>query len=201
MKILSIVLLVLAVGMAVALLVLSLWPGLLASLAHAAVLTAVLWFPILDVVLLVILVVAIVTAIRNPRGVAPSLIRLAVAVIVVVAAGLIAFVGIPRRLAFLCWRGSFEQLLVSAEVSGQAQHGVTAMDRRVGIWHVDRCARDPRGGVYVRTGTGPEGLGPDVVSYGFAHRPNGEGTPFGNARHRVSRLVGDWYVFEASDDW
>jgi hypothetical protein len=39
------------------------------------------------------------------------------------------------------------------------------------------------------------------MSYGFAFRPNGRGTPFGNAHYRQCRLFGDWYVFAASNDW
>ena len=40
------------------------------------------------------------------------------------------------------------------------------------------------------------------MSYGFAYRPNRQGSPFGAARYGVWRLSGsDWYWFRASDDW
>jgi hypothetical protein len=75
------------------------------------------------------------------------------------------------------------------------------LGKQVGPYHVDRYGADKRGGVYFRTATGPDGIGPDRMSYGFAFRPNGEGTPFGNAHYRRRHLFGDWYVFAASDDW
>ena len=67
-----------------------------------------------------------------------------------------------------------------------------ALDRRLGIYHVDRLAADPRGGVYFRTHTGADGIGPDTMSYGFAFRPNPVGTPFGRAGYGYSHLFGDW---------
>ena len=44
------------------------------------------------------------------------------------------------------------------------------------------------------------GIGPDRIRYGFAYRPNPEGTPFGRARYGLSNMVGDWYCFSASND-
>jgi len=71
----------------------------------------------------------------------------------------------------------------------------------LGIYHVDEWASDQRGGVYFRTGTGPDGIGPDTMSYGFVYRPNREGSPFGASHYMVRRLGGDWYWFRASNDW
>jgi len=75
------------------------------------------------------------------------------------------------------------------------------LDRWLGIYHVDEWASDQRGGVYFRTGTGPDGIGPDTMSYGFVYRPNREGSPFGASHYMVRRLGGDWYWFRASNDW
>ena len=75
------------------------------------------------------------------------------------------------------------------------------LDRRLGVYRVDQYAADPRGGVYFRTHAGADGLGPDAMSYGFAFRPNREGSPFGNAGYRLFRMTGDWYGFSASNDW
>jgi hypothetical protein len=54
---------------------------------------------------------------------------------------------------------------------------------------------------FFRTHTGPDGLGPDQTSYGFAFRPNDQGTPFGNAHYQHHHLFGGWYAFAASNDW
>jgi hypothetical protein len=107
--------------------------------------------------------------------------------------------GVPRRAAFWWSRPAFEALVANAPVDGYAQFG-GAVAGWVGLYHVDRYAVDRRGGVYFRTHSGPDGIGPDTMSYGFAYRPNAVGSPFGRAGYRVSRLAGDWYVFRASDD-
>jgi hypothetical protein len=75
------------------------------------------------------------------------------------------------------------------------------LERQIGPYWVDRYGTDRRGGVYFRTHTGPDGIGPDQMSYGFAFQPNDQGTPFGNAGYQFRHLFGDWYVFAASDDW
>jgi hypothetical protein len=117
--------------------------------------------------------------------------------VVVLTYGLLKFY-VPRRIAFRAVRGGFEQYVPSAVVSGRRG---APLDRRIGIYHVDQYAADPRGGVYFRTGSAADGLGPDTMSYGFAYRPNGEGTPFGRAAYLVRPLGGEWYWFQASDDF
>jgi hypothetical protein len=74
------------------------------------------------------------------------------------------------------------------------------LGQRLGVYSVDRYAADPRGGIYFRTHAGPDGIGPDTMSYGFAFWPNREGTPFGKAGYGLSHMVGDWYCFSASND-
>lgn len=76
-----------------------------------------------------------------------------------------------------------------------------ALNRRLGAYEVDEYAADPRGGVFFRVHIGFDGISPDRMSYGFAFKPNRQGTPFGAARYRVYRLGGDWYWFHASNDW
>jgi hypothetical protein len=143
-------------------------------------------------------IVAVGNGLPRPLGrAAPLTVRGAsvAPLIVIVTYGLLEF-DVPSRVAFAAARGAFERHLKTAPVS-------EARGERlgwVGIYWVDRYAADPRGGVYFRTGSGPAG-GPDEMSYGFAYRPNGEGTPFGAAEYRVSALVGEWYWFQASDDW
>jgi hypothetical protein len=106
--------------------------------------------------------------------------------------------GIPRRVAFLLSRPAFQRHVATAPAS---EYEGEALGRFVGVYYVDRYAADPRGGVYFRTHAGADGIGPDTMSYGFAYRPNPQGTPFGRAGYNCSRIVGDWYAFSASDDW
>jgi len=105
---------------------------------------------------------------------------------------------IPQRVVFRFYSSDLRGLVDNAPAG---EHRGVELDRQVGPYHVDRYAADKRGGVFFRTATGPDGIGPDQMSYGFAFHPNGQGTPFGNAQYRQRRLFGEWYVFAASDDW
>lgn len=105
---------------------------------------------------------------------------------------------LPQRIAFALWASELEAAAekVAAEQS-PAHHGPI----QAGPFRIDDYVRDERGGVFFRTRTGPDGIGPDTISYGFAFRPNTEGTPFGNAQDKHHHLFGAWYAFAASDDW
>lgn len=72
-------------------------------------------------------------------------------------------------------------------------------NQRIGPYVVDLFCKDERGGVYFRTSATPEG--PDILSHGFAYRPNLNGAPFGKSSYKINRIYGDWYVFSISDDW
>jgi hypothetical protein len=105
---------------------------------------------------------------------------------------------VPQRVAFAFCYSDLRTLVDNApadKLRGEE------LGRQVGLYWVDRYGADTRGGVFFRTATGPDGIGPDEMSYGFAFRPNGLGTPFGNAHYRHRHLFGDWYVFAASDDY
>jgi hypothetical protein len=105
---------------------------------------------------------------------------------------------VPERIAFgLC----YSELQALVDVAPADELRVTELDRQVGPYRVDRYGADRRGGFFFRTHSGPDGISPDRISCGFAFRPNGQGTPFGNARYQLRHLFGDWYVFEVSDDW
>lgn len=110
----------------------------------------------------------------------------------------LVLIGIPRRIAFLFSRSEFQRHIATAPAS---EFEGERLGRYLGVYYVDRYAADPRGGAYFRTHTGADGIGPDTMSYGFAFRPNPEGTPFGKAGYRYSHVVGDWFVFSASDDY
>jgi hypothetical protein len=108
------------------------------------------------------------------------------------------WLNVPQRVVFASCCSELETLAnkVLTERSFE-QHG----DLQAGPYRVDAYAGDERGGVFFRTRAGPDGIGPDTTSYGFAFRPNTEGTPFGNAHYQRRHLFGDWYAFAASDDW
>ena len=105
---------------------------------------------------------------------------------------------VPRRIAFAVSRSDFEQMVPKATLS---EYLGTPLNLRLGVYMVDEYAADPRGGTYFRVYRGGDGIGPDVMSYGFAYKPNQQGTPFGAARYRLFRLGDDWHWFRVSDDW
>lgn len=100
-------------------------------------------------------------------------------------------------ITFPLFQDAFEQLVKTSpakrDFSGFAS-------QKIGPYPVDDYCADDRGGVYFRTNTGRDGLGPDTVSYGFAFRPNLQGTPYGNTSYELTQLFGDWYTFSASND-
>jgi hypothetical protein len=112
---------------------------------------------------------------------------------------ILAVSGLPRRVAFWASLRSFRSARESLQRSG-GTGGRLKLNRKIGAWKVDRYAVDPRGGVFFRTGAGFT-LGPDGMHYGFAYRPNPEGSPFGRAGYRLSRMSADWYSFSVSDDY
>ena len=172
----------------IGLVVMSLWPG------FAGGCWIFLALPLIALLGLAWLLVAMIGYVRHRN--APSLRQLAVAPILVCLTLALLVFYIPRRIAFLAHRGPFEKHVASVRANGYP----TERPGWIGIYRVDMCVTDPRGGVYFRTGTGPDGIGPDTVSYGFVYRPNRKGSPFGASGYRVRRLGGEWYWFEASDD-
>lgn len=102
---------------------------------------------------------------------------------------------IPRRIAFACYRSSFQQFV------SNGVRGTHDFNNQIGPYHVDKCLVDDRGGIYFRIYSRADGIGPDTMSYGFCYNPNSDGSPFGAARYRTFRLGNGWYWFRASDDW
>ena len=117
-------------------------------------------------------------------------------ILVCITYGLVKFY-VPRRISFLVCRSAFDQCLGSVPTSNG--RGVP-FGRRLGIYYVDEYAASPNGGVYFRTRTTPDGLGPDTMSYGFVYQPNGKSTPFGGSSYVYRWIVGEWYWFGVSDD-
>lgn len=103
---------------------------------------------------------------------------------------------IPRRLVFQQYQSDFETLLVDAPSA--ADGSTVPLNADFDLYWVDHWGTDRRGGVYFRTlVTGEKGS--KGSSYGFAHRPNSDGSPFGNENYEIHHLTGEWYTFSASD--
>jgi hypothetical protein len=202
----------LAVAVSFLLLLLGIFPGVLGDLFLLAILTSCLWLPALVIgggCLLFPLSRGLgkmtkpgdgphdeFAGVTEPHVTYRRWMGLLIAILIL---NLMLFAtGVPRRLAFAISRPAFESLLAKAPTT--AYQGV-ALNRQLGIYHVDRFATDPRGGVYFRSYKGADGLGPDTMSYGFAFSPNPVGTPFGRAGYGYSHLFGNWYSFNASNDY
>jgi hypothetical protein len=100
----------------------------------------------------------------------------------------------PRRLVFNRYQPQFEALLANAPPPGN--RSTANLNADLGLFWIDQWGTDARGGTYFRTmvGTAPENR-----SFGFAYRPNTDGSPFGDAGYELRHLQGDWYSFTASD--
>ncbi len=185
----------LTVALAVVMLALGTWPGVVED--------AVLGFPHLCLAMpllagwtLLLLVLSVADLARRPGPRGRRWWGAASCAVWFATAGLLWCAS--RRVVFGIYHAEFTRLADGA--LGEDVGGVE-LGRYVGPYWVDRYGADARGGVFFRTHTGPDGIGPDQMSNGFALRPNSEGTPFGNARYCRCHLFGEWYSFEASDDW
>jgi len=138
--------------------------------------------------------------IKQPKQSLLSMARLPLAAACLFASLVIAASGVLPRGAFLLCRSSFEPFIASAPTSKREKR--TLLDRRLGFWHVDRYAADRRGGVYFPVGTFT-GFLAGTVTYGFAYKPNAEGSPFGNAymAYHTVHITGDWFYFRDVDPW
>jgi len=146
--------------------IMSFWPG------YAGGCIALLALPLIALLGLAWLVVA-ARVLPRPwgRGASVPLRSIIVAPLLVVATFALLLFYVPRRATFAACRSAFDRQLSSPPSVGAS---AVPLDRWLGIYHVDEWASDQRGGVYFRTGTGPDGIGPDTMSYGFVYRPNRE---------------------------
>jgi hypothetical protein len=175
----------------------SIYPGLLSMLFGLAMLLALASSPFLFAVLYLL-----AWSSDRSKESESSLRRQGIhLVLLVLGAGIVTLAllvkAIPLRIAFRLSQLAFEAAVAEAPLS---EYGGESPGRRFGIYSIDRYAEDPRGGVYFRVGTGPAGIGPNLMSYGFVRHPNPIGSPFGRSGYRTSHLRGDWHIFEASDD-
>lgn len=151
-------------------LVLAVWPGALYQAGFCSCVALPLLIPCL---LLLTLSVIVRDLNRKPAPSSPGRWAVLSVVAVVGTTGLVWY-HIPQLIAFAVVAGSMQSLVQTAPVANPQAIGFEGveLDRRFGPYRVDRYAADPRGGVYFRTMTGPDGIGPDRMSYGFAFRPN-----------------------------
>ena len=176
---------------------LSIWPGLLADIVLIAILFSIIWVPIL---LVAIAVTTFIMYRRRRKGASrpfPPRQAVAIPVVIVVTLALLRMHA-PQRIAFTLSRPAFDAAISSVPTS---EHVGIPANLRFGVYKVDEYAADPRGGVFFRVHRGHDGIGPDIISYGFVFKPNRHGTPFGAASYATRHLAGDWYWFRASDDW
>ncbi len=160
-----------------------------------ALLSSILWFPI---ALIAFVFLATFLSRRHRQGgllPIPKWQAAAVPTLAVLTLVLLVF-NVPRRLAFAFSRSAFESMAQSAPPPG-----ITPVNAWLGLYWVDDYAGDARGTVFFRVYSGSDGIGPDVMSYGFARQPSQQSTPFGGAGYRVFHIVDDWYWFGVSDDW
>jgi hypothetical protein len=189
------VLLGIAIAITSMLLLVSVYPGLPSELAFLASISSPFWMPVACISL---------WAYASMSRQAPDQLRqrpgrrrwFAAAALALVLNCCLLWCGAPRRLAFLHARPAFEASLAAAPL---AQASGARVVRRFGVYYVDRFAADLRGGLYFRTRFSPDGFYTYRMSYGFCYRPNREGSPFGDGKYAVSHVVGDWYIFQASE--
>jgi hypothetical protein len=188
---------ILGVALAVSALILafSIQPGLPSELGFFAMISAPLWLP--AICLSWWTLAGMAREAPDILGLTPARWRwrIGVALLVLLNCGLL-WCRAPLRLGFLHARAAFEAAVATAP---PAYARGQRFDRRIGLYQVDRCAADPRGGIYFRTRFGPNGFHTAMISHGFAYRPNAAGSPFGDADYAVSHVVGDWYCFQASE--
>lgn len=171
-------------------LALSIYPGWLNVLLSIALVLGIIAAPVVVVWLIGMLVI-----LYRRRDIDFPWKRAEFTVLILMITGGLLWFHVPLRIAFAACRGGFRKALESVNLND------APFDRRIGIYHVDACQVDERGGSYFRVHTGGDGLGPDTVSYGFCYLPNAEGSPFGAAKYRTVSLGGGWHSFRASDDY
>jgi hypothetical protein len=176
------------------LLTLAVWPGLIENAVFGFPFVCG-WLPLMGFWFLLLLVVGLHDIVARTE---PTVRRrrwgLVSAAILFGTLGFL-WLHIPQRLVFAFCYADLQSLTDDASTDGDKER-----IRRVGPYQVDVYLADRRGGVFFRTSTGPDGLGPDQMSYGFALRPNNLGSPFGNAHYRLHHLFGDWFGFAVSND-
>ncbi len=193
---------------AIGLMTLSAYPGRLGSLAFLAFFLAIPAFFLFILGLFVVMIWLACLPARSKQNLSAAVDSWGhsqgkVSRVWIVASALVVLacpLAIPVRIAFWISRPAFDRYLdpgAPAQLVGRDD----TFDHRLGLYRVDSRSVDPRGGTYFRTHSGGHGIGPDVMSHGFAYRPNNHGTPYGRCGYTLTHLFGSWYRFQACDDY
>jgi hypothetical protein len=86
---------------------------------------------------------------------------------------------VSTRVALWFVEDEFKSLLATAP----NDYGDEPLGRWIGCFYVDRYGADESGGVFFRTASHADGIGPDTMSYGIAYRPHQYSCPFGDSRY------------------
>jgi hypothetical protein len=194
MKRICFVIMMTAILLSVILPIISLWPGSLFELFWWIILAGIIWIPLLIMAGIILIVLLIRLYIKSPKAVINPIIYMAISLIAMLATILFIRFHVPLRVAFYITQSSFENYISREKETNLTSNPIT----RIGIWYVDMIEIDRRGGYYFRIGN--NSYGPDIISYGFVHKPNNEGSPFGNAEYNLSRFNKEWYFFSVSND-
>jgi hypothetical protein len=181
-----------------ALLAAGIYPGILADLTLILFLSAFVFSIVLIPIGILLAIAGLIMVLRQggmPRLPLPWK-HLALAAIIIIATAALLALDLPARLAFAAVRTRFESLALA-----QQRGENLSLPQRLGPYRIDHCASDPRGGTYFRIYRSRIPLGPDTISFGFAHQPNPIGSPYGRAGYTLSALTGDWHIFRASNDY
>ena len=176
-------------------LVISIYPGWLDSLFFPVLVICMFISPLLLLAALVVGIIMYKKGLLRISHIPWSILIKAILISLITC--ILIYFYIPRRIVFLLYQTEFEHYIENASPSEQEQRG----NQKLGPYTVDEYLVDKQGGKYIRVNSGADGIGPDLMSYGFCFKPNTKGTPFGAAHYRICHLVDDWYWFHASDDW
>ena len=190
MSLQSKVLLFLIISICIALLTISIYPGVLNSFLFPILLVLIFCMPIFVIVGFFALIVFRRRGYLRKIKLSWQVIK-PISAILLTTCVLLSF-HVPIRLAFLLSQSDFEQFIVNNEVKS---------NRKLGFYRVDKYRIDFAGGKYFLVNSHGDGLSTDVVFYGFTYQPNLEKSPFGSANYQLSHLYGDWYLFQVSNDY
>lgn len=173
------------------------WPGALNFLNFLLLTAAVFTVPPMVVIWLVVFVISLSRLWKENKTKAVSSIKYLISALGLTGIVILLLVfNIPIRSAFFVTKWSFENVVNAEDFSLEASG-----NQRIGIWYVDQCKADNKGGVYFRIGKKLDGFSPDTMSFGFAFQPDQKTSPFGGARYKLSRITGKWYYFSVSNDY
>ena len=179
-----------ALSICIALLTISIYPGVINSLFFPISLISIICIPIFIILVIFALIVlgrrGELTRIKLPWQVIKPVFG------IIIASCILLKFHIPIRLAFLVSQSDFENFIVNNEVKA---------NQKLGFYRFDKYHQDSFGGKYFRVNSHGDGFSPDTISYGFAYQPNQKKSPFGSANYQLFHLHGDWYLFQVSNDY